>query len=448
MLFLLFLCVLPLTLAPPVEVDGLLHVTDVLDLSRVRMHLNLWVNDTLNHRERMLVKFVATQKVSEINRLLGAVLEFSTNSTILPTPLIPPPLTRSKRNIFGDILHSLTGVATEEQMIQEAKMSEQLRKKMAAVLKHEIEYEKETNSALSGLMEEEKDLAGRVADLERRQLQFVSLVTRFLTFVTVLDSDIHLLEDVLSSHLHGQAPIRQSARLAKKSGLKGVPSLYYYGSSASESQITSSYRTFLFQPSHSLSLTSRNGSYFLRSERRTYLLPSMFKPDSPLTEKETRWAGGECSNCSILYHLHGSLYQVERGGSLSCQYQSSNVTVNLLLDASSLFDAQPYFGCFNRLLSLGASNLPVSIAAFSLIILFYFHFPIPIIISSSFPISWILPFLPFRCYIILIPPPPPPLGALVIVDLHHQQYYLFCNARYFAVLNAGVGGGGGKEWAT
>ena len=172
-----------------------------------------------------------------------------------------------------------------------------------------IEYERETNAALSGLMEEEKDLSGRIADLERRQLQFVSLVTRFLTFVTVLDTDIHLLEDILYSHLHGQAPIRQSARLAKKSGLKGVPTLYYYGTSAANDRVTSTYKTFLFQPSHSLSLTSRNSSYFLRSERRTYLLPSLYNTNSPLTEKEARWTGGECSNCSILYHLHDSLYQ-------------------------------------------------------------------------------------------------------------------------------------------
>ncbi len=50
-------------------------------------------------------------------------------------------VTRVKRNIFGDIMHQLFGVATDEQLQQQLRVDEEMRSKVADTLTRQVYYE-------------------------------------------------------------------------------------------------------------------------------------------------------------------------------------------------------------------------------------------------------------------------------------------------------------------
>jgi hypothetical protein len=58
---------------------------------------------------------------------------------------------RIKRNVFGDIMHQLFGVATDEQMQQQLRADEEMRDKVADTLTRQVYYEKELTMAISNL---------------------------------------------------------------------------------------------------------------------------------------------------------------------------------------------------------------------------------------------------------------------------------------------------------
>jgi membrane protein DedA with SNARE-associated domain len=51
-------------------------------------------------------------------------------------------LRRTKRNVFGDILHYLFGVATHEELQQHLRLDEELIDKVANMLKRQVYFEK------------------------------------------------------------------------------------------------------------------------------------------------------------------------------------------------------------------------------------------------------------------------------------------------------------------
>ena len=63
---------------------------------------------------------------------------------------------RVKRNFLGDLLHTLTGVATDDQLQAQLRLDEEIREKVLSVLTHQTQYEEEVGKIISGLSKEEE----------------------------------------------------------------------------------------------------------------------------------------------------------------------------------------------------------------------------------------------------------------------------------------------------
>jgi hypothetical protein len=75
---------------------------------------------------------------------------------------------RVKRNIFGEALHQLFRVATDEELQQQLRVDEELRDKVASTLTRQVYFEKEIVSAIGNLSAEEDRDVERIDVLEEK----------------------------------------------------------------------------------------------------------------------------------------------------------------------------------------------------------------------------------------------------------------------------------------
>jgi len=115
-------------------------------------------------------------------------------------------LRQVKRNFLGDILHSLTGVATDEQLQQQMRLDEEIREQVVSLLHHQAITDKGVTDMLSAVAREEDNLSDRLGTLQQQHDQDISSSNRLLAFLSIVTSDIRLLECTLSSMSAGIAP--------------------------------------------------------------------------------------------------------------------------------------------------------------------------------------------------------------------------------------------------
>jgi hypothetical protein len=106
---------------------------------------------------------------------------------------------RTKRNVFGDIMHQLFGVATDEQMQQQLQVDEEMRNKVADTLSRQVYYEKELTMAIGNITMEDDRMEGRVSELEERHNSDRDRGVRMNAHQFTLMEDMDRLEDVLEA---------------------------------------------------------------------------------------------------------------------------------------------------------------------------------------------------------------------------------------------------------
>ena len=266
-----------------------------------------------------------------------------------------------KRNFLGDILHSLTGVATDEQLQQQMRLDEEIREQVVSLLHHQAITDKGVTDMLSAVAQEEDNLSDRLGTLQQQHDQDVSSSNRLLAFLSIVTSDIRLLECTLSSMSAGIAPPYLSSLLSLKSGLSTYSPYRYLHTFRTAKGVSVEYTSTLFTESEILGFLPAvyPGAVFLRTRLHNFLLPASYTNSTPVSELEVRFTNVSCFDCAVLLHYESSIYRVLVPGTMSCVYL--NRTEHLLSVANnSLADLSPYLGCQNRQISLGRVGLTVS----------------------------------------------------------------------------------------
>jgi hypothetical protein len=108
------------------------YTRERLNFTRVSEHISLWIRDHENSTEYDLFHILATQSMQEVSVLTRALQyeaqarkhhtlhNMEEHSWLDDADIIH----RTKRNVFGNILHALTGVATDEELAQQASKEE------------------------------------------------------------------------------------------------------------------------------------------------------------------------------------------------------------------------------------------------------------------------------------------------------------------------------------
>jgi hypothetical protein len=154
------------------EVDGLLYVTEPVNTFRMERHIHLWAADLHGQQDmEKLDLLLASKTIREMTLLMSSLKSLASkgSSSALPwldSPSLSPNLLsdkdnqvrRFKRNILGDVLHALTGVATEEELAKQRQLDEDIRNKVTATLTRQMSYEKTIADIIGNITNEEEML--------------------------------------------------------------------------------------------------------------------------------------------------------------------------------------------------------------------------------------------------------------------------------------------------
>ncbi len=281
------------------EIAGVAEVHHDLDFRSIATHLSLWEKDGASaHVSRKLVSLLATHKSSEILRLMSSLLKSAgsnlTMSSFLPAsePSVPLPYAgnaylRYKRNIFGNIISSLTGLATEDEIKEQLRLDKEIRNRVTSLLSHQVSFEQGVAKSLEGLQAGEKDLASMLGALEATHQEDINAVVRLSVFLTVLDADLASLEDTATAVLSGAAPGRLAAAFSAHFGLQGLLMYKMLSIRPWSRGVQVHYLSYLYQPGDVLSsVLQPDGSYYLYTSLCCYHVHALQLELPALTEFE------------------------------------------------------------------------------------------------------------------------------------------------------------------
>jgi hypothetical protein len=266
---------------------------------------------------------------------------------------------RVKRNVFGDIMHQLFGVATDEQLQQQLKVDEELRDRVADTLTRQVYYEKELTMAIGNITAEEDRMESRVSELEKRHKADKDRDSRMAAHRFTLMEDVDRLEDVLEAVVTGAVNTRHAAYLSAKAGMSRVASYEFLNLTAVGNKLVVCYLTRLFNEVVVEVVATSATAVQIRTPSREYFLHVSHGPEMPLTEMEVQGTRDECEGCALLVHTGSRRYLVVESGGLTCD-SDGIPSVYHNLTAGEVLSIKRDATCRNRLMLVSSRGRHVS----------------------------------------------------------------------------------------
>jgi hypothetical protein len=215
------------------EVDGLLYVTEPVNTFRMERHIQLWAANLHGQRDiEKLDLLLASKTIREMTLLMTSLKSLASKGTTSALPRLdsvsPSPsmvsdkdiqVRRYKRNILGDVLHALTGVATEEELAKQRQLDEDIRDKVTGTLTRQMSYEKTVADIIGNITNEEEVLGRHLNELAQKHADDVGKITRLNVHHQIILEDIDKLEDVLAAVWTGEVAVRHAVFLSAKANL-------------------------------------------------------------------------------------------------------------------------------------------------------------------------------------------------------------------------------------
>jgi hypothetical protein len=371
-------------LSPPFvkEVEAVLFMTEPLDFVRVAHHLSMWQADLdSNLGAAKLEQLMAMHTVQEVNMLISTLDRVASgNRSRVVDASVPVPEAvrglggrldpmsgndlagdrkkrRQKRNILGDVLHAITGLATDEQLQQQLQLDKEIRDRVSTTLARQVTFEKSLAESMASVHQEEETMEAQILELRSAHDRDLGRATRLMVNRHMIQEDVDKLEDVLHAVWTGTANARHSTYLSSRAGLQQVAAFHYVNCTKIENGVVITYTSRLYSTSAVLSVQDLGlGTYrALETVDRLYYLHSSHHLSMPLTEKEVRGFRSSCPECAILVYLGHDEYLTVVPGAVSCTLGGKIASVNLTVSSSVLLAGQD--SCANSVMQTGGGSL-------------------------------------------------------------------------------------------
>jgi hypothetical protein len=352
------------------EVDGMMFVTEPVNTFRMDRHIQLWAADLHGQRDtEKLDLLLASKTIREMSLLMSYLKAQATQgtSTTLPwmatdsSPRLPATtdddnqLQRYKRNILGDVLHALTGVATDEELAKQRQLDEDIRNKVTSTLTRQMAYEKAVTDIIGNITNEEEVLGSHLNELAKRHNEDIGKLTRLNVHHQVILEDIDKLEDVIAAVWTGEATVRHAVFLSAKANLPTVAHFRTVGLYMDRNGPVVRFSTRLFKTVDVLAVNQSKTVTTLSTLGRTYYLHPGHNLRLPLTELEVRGTRIPCTTCAVLVHMDHQRYLTVSPGRLSCTHASTVLPLNLSMGQQ--VDLHPEDNCVNEAVHIGRQML-------------------------------------------------------------------------------------------
>jgi hypothetical protein len=226
---------------------------------------------------------------------------------------------RNRRNIFGTILSTLTGLVSEEDFNKLKETEKELERKVRTIIKHETDMA--TTLDTFG-----KEITAIYYDEQKahRKLEWNADMT-FSYWSRKNYRDMLLKEYMdrqtaaLATAFAGYATASESAGVIASIGIRGFSTVYQHSLTANEDTLQSN-TFFDIGTMTPVYRTARNDSTTqLQTTTKTYLVSEHYLEGSALTMAETRIIAPITNGCALMVHITQGHYKITQSGNLTCK---------------------------------------------------------------------------------------------------------------------------------
>jgi len=225
---------------------------------------------------------------------------------------------RQKRNVLGDIISSITGLATQDSISQQQAYDKELRRKMEELVRTQQAEANVIEQMVGNLALEEETLDGRLEQLQQQHKQDIAHMQQHMIRQFLVRQDIYALKNILASMQLGTATPEQVIRFTARMQTGIAHHFLFHRIDIVHDVLEAVYTSALYAPTTAQFMQPLLQAWQVRTDRATYILQDKPALHDHITWHETRLRGGTCSNCTLITHTGHGWYKVLKEGWLNC----------------------------------------------------------------------------------------------------------------------------------
>jgi hypothetical protein len=332
------------------EIDSLVFVQETVNVQKIHQHLQLWAKEAEGSSDK-LAKLLAARAMREADKRLHTLQGYVGNIT-LPTVYFGNQHNRMKRNILGDLIHQITGLATDDELNKQMKIDEEIRDKITSTLTRQVTFEKTLATIYGNLSREEEATERKLQDLTQQRRIDKQQLIRLHTLSKIAQDDLDELEDVIDGIRQGRLNTRHSLKISHKIGARDGTIYQIDQINTTKEGIVIVLKTRLMIKTMAKIREERNYQSWT-TMLRIYLVHPSRTQDYPLIESEVRTRNGDCASCALLVHLGALRYKAVKEGMLECDSR------DIQLKEGEMIQLGTNMQCSNDLIDIGNKGLNI-----------------------------------------------------------------------------------------
>ena len=302
------------------EVDTLVHISDYYNVGKIHDHLQAWAKEAATSPDK-ITKLLAARYLRQTDKLLQVMGQKMDEGLINPRiedNYLDDRHVRQKRNILGDLIHTMTGLATDDELKKQMKIDEEIRDRIVTTLNRQVSFEKTLANIYSNLSREEETLYKRIHEVEMKGKSDRAHILRIQALMNIAKDDIQDLEDLLEAITTGRANTRHAMKMTQKLGLNEIPTYWVSSLNNTLKGPILNIQTRLYKRVNVRKERRQEGYILMDTDTRAYALHLAFQKQLPITEGEVVYHDRECQDCAVAIHKGQRQYKIVVGGKLSC----------------------------------------------------------------------------------------------------------------------------------
>jgi hypothetical protein len=346
------------------EIDGTLTITESLNTVRMVKHAQLWASDLRGASN--LDVLLAGAHIRELTLLTDTISKMtgvpvtpnSTDNTSNNPFSQDNQHLRYKRNILGQLLKAITGVATTEDLQQSLKVEEEMKNKITSALSHQTSYEKVLSASIANISRETETLLAQNHNLAQTHHRDKKQEEKLLTHYKIFMDDVEKLEDIIHAVWTGTTNTRHATYLSSRAGLQQVANFRYLETVSTDSGPSFRFTTRLYRNAEVMSVTPvKGGAVMVETTDRLYHLHPSQDLTLPLTEQEVTGSRSPCADCALLVHIGNNVYKTYQSGAITCRLNNEESLRNLTIGQQISIPSPTI--CLNRAVQIGGLSLRI-----------------------------------------------------------------------------------------
>jgi len=334
-----------------VEVQAIKEVViieDKINIDTYRKHGKLLLDDIKSNakdQSSKLIHLIAIHTINEITMLINAILQKQKENR------------RQKRNVIGNVIHLLTGLATDDDLQRQLQLDKQIRDQVLQLLSQQTTYEEKMTNAMHNFTMEEEQIYKILTAVRQEHAEDRQYINRVVAQLTVLEKDLQKLRRTLETVWTKKVTVQQTVEILTKINIIEIVPLELESINITDKRVTLTYIARIFTKERVQSIEIREDIQYVEINDDIFIFDKakQIEENMKIDEKEVRKRQEECQECARIGHIGHSEYKVLKNGIILCEKGIQKKQINITTDMKLTIDAQEI--CYNRYMQVGMRGI-------------------------------------------------------------------------------------------